>query len=337
VLSPVKATVTCHTSLADPGSTVSKLVSRCERDLLLRVLVLLSLKQIFAGIISAQRKQLDISMHRLFSYAITCVIVYLSVFPGQSVAGPVIERIRTNQELVLGTPGDFPPFSVISELGDLIGFDVSLARELAKSMGVNLRIERLPFSELISTLKSGQVDMIMSGLSVTPKRNMDIAFVGPYGNSGQAFIGQKEIIESLGEPKDLNRADLKIGALQDTTAELTLKALMPQAEPVLTKSLDEVLIKLLRGEIDGLISDYPYCKVAEYRYKSQGLLVYDKILSFEQLGIGVLPDDPLFVNLLTNYLNLLVGSGALKAMQEYWFKSSDWIVALPDLTIFKDF
>ncbi len=60
-------------------------------------------------------------------------------------------------------------------------------------------------------------------------------------------------------------------------------------------------------------------------------------MSYEKLGIGVSAEDPLFINLLTNYLNLLVGSGALKAMQEFWFKSSDWIPNLPDLIIFKDF
>lgn len=270
----------------------------------------------------------------------TCMITLLAVFAGSkdpATAGPTIERIRASKELVLGTPGDFPPFSVISDQGDLIGFDVSLARELAKSMGVNLRIEKIPFPDLKSNLIEGKVDIIMSGLSITPRRNMDIAFVGPYGNSGQAFIGKKEITESLDEPNDLNRENLKISVLQDTTAEMTIKALLPKTTMIFTRSLDQSLIQLLNGEIDGIISDYPYCKVSEYRYKDRGLLVYEKILSFEQLGIGVAPGDPLFINLLTNYLNLLVGSGALKAMQEYWFKSSDWIVVLPDLTIFKDF
>ena len=274
--------------------------------------------------------------HVIYSFLLV-VLISVTLLPSVSEAGTTIDRIRTNRELVLGTPGDFPPFSVTSEQGDLIGFDISLARELAESMGVNLRIERLPFPELEPSLKAGTVDMIMSGLSITPRRNMDIAFIGPYGNSGQAFIGRKQVTESLGDPMDLNREDLKISVLQDTTAEMTIKAVLPKTEIVFTRSLDQALIKLLNGEIDGLISDYPYCKVAEYRYRDEGLLVYDKILSFEQLGIGISADDPLFMNLLTNYLNLLVGSGALKAMQEYWFKSSDWIVALPDLTIFKDF
>ncbi len=252
-------------------------------------------------------------------------------------AGQTIDRIRSTGELLLGTPGDFPPFSVTSEQGDLIGFDISLARELARTMGVNLRIVRLPFGELIASLKAGDVDMIMSGLSVTPRRNMEIAFVGPYGNSGQAFIGRREITESLSEPIDLNREGLRIAVLQDTTADLTARAVLPQTEVTYTKSLDQSLILLLNGDIDGLISDYPYCKVAEFKYRDQGLQVFEKILSFEHLGIGVAGDDALFINLLTNYLNLLVGSGALKAMQEYWFKSSDWISSLPDLTILKDF
>jgi polar amino acid transport system substrate-binding protein len=252
-------------------------------------------------------------------------------------AGQVIDRIKTNGELVLGTPGDFPPFSVTSDQGDLIGFDISLARELAKSMNVNLRIDRLPFHELIPNLESGKVDMIMSGLSITPRRNMQIAFVGPYGNSGQAFFGKDDIVASLSQPLDLNREGLKIAVLQETTAELTVRAVLPKAEPIFTQSLDQALIKLLNNEIDGIISDYPFCKVSEFRYRDRGFSVYEKILSYEQLGIGVSAEDPLFINLLTNYLNLLVGSGALKAMQEFWFKSSDWIPNLPDLTILKDF
>ena len=251
-------------------------------------------------------------------------------------AGQVIDRIKTNGELVLGTPGDFPPFSVTSDQGDLIGFDISLARELAKSMNVNLRIDRLPFHELIPNLESGKVDMIMSGLSITPRRNMQIAFVGPYGNSGQAFFGKDDIVASLSQPLDLNREGLKIAILQETTAELTVRAVLPKAEPIFTQSLDQALIKLLNNEIDGIISDYPFCKVSEFRYRDRGFSVYEKILSYEQLGIGVSAEDPLFINLLTNYLNLLVGSGALKAMQEFWFKSSDWIPNLPDLTILKD-
>lgn len=252
-------------------------------------------------------------------------------------AGEVIERIRASNELVLGTPGDFPPFSVTSEQGELLGFDISLARELARTMGVNLRIVRLPFSALPENLLAGEVDIIMTGLSITAKRNMDIAFIGPYGNSGQAFLGNKEIIERLEDPLDLNRENLSIAVLKDTTADITVRVVLPKTNLVYTGSLDEALIKLLKKEVDGLISDYPYCKVAEFRYKTQGIQVFEKVLTFEQLGIGISPDDFLFANLLRNYLNLVAGSGALEAMQEYWFKNSNWVKDLPDLNVLKNF
>ena len=210
----------------------------------------------------------------------TCVFSFSGKFCQPVAAGHVIDRIKTNGEIILGTPGDFPPFSVTSEQGDLIGVDISLARELAKSMNVNLRIVRLPFHELIPNLESGKVDMIMSGLSITPRRNMEIAFVGPYGNSGQAFLGRNEIVESLDEPLDLNREGLRIAVLQDTTAELTVRAVLPKAEATFTRSLDQALIKLLNNEIDGIISDYPFCKVSEFRYKDRGFSVYEKILSY---------------------------------------------------------
>ncbi len=166
---------------------------------------------------------------------------------------------------------------------------------------------------------------------------MGIAFVGPYGNSGQTFVGRREIVETLDEAIDLNRDNLKIAVLKKTTADITARAVLPKTNIVYTESLDEALILLLKGEVDGLISDFPYCKVAEFRYKDEGLMVYNKILTFEQLGIGVSDRDYLFINLLQNYLNLLAGSGALSALQDYWFKNSGWIKQLPDLTIFKDF
>jgi len=265
------------------------------------------------------------------------ILVALSLCATSAQAGSTIDKIQLSGELVLGTPGDFPPFTVTSTQGDLIGFDVSFSRELAKSSGENLRLVQMPFGRLIPELKAGNVDIIMSGLSITPKRNMKIAFVGPYGNSGQAFVGKKEIVETLEEPLDLNRDDLSIALLKGTTADLTARSVLPKTKIVYTESLDEALILLLKGEVDGLISDFPYCKVAEYRYKDQGLKVFDKIMTYEQLGVGVSDRDDLFINLLRNYLNVLAGSGALAAMQDYWFKNSGWIKELPDLNVLKDF
>jgi polar amino acid transport system substrate-binding protein len=276
---------------------------------------------------------------RVVRFIISCLVTacLITLAAPLSHAGKVIDRIRFSGELVLGTPGDFPPFSVTSTQGDLIGFDISLARELARKMEVNLRIKRFPFSELIEELLKGNVDLIMTGMSITAKRNMEIAFVGPYGTSGQAFIGRKEITDTLDDPLDLNQDGLKIGVLKNTTADMTVRTLFPKVVPVYSESLDQALIMLLDGKVDGIISDYPYCKVAQFRYKTEGLRVFEKILTFEQLGIGVSPDDFLFVNLLGNYINNMAGSGAIKTMQEFWFKNSGWIKQLPDLRILKDF
>jgi polar amino acid transport system substrate-binding protein len=265
------------------------------------------------------------------------ISVVLLLLPATLSAGPVIDRIRANNELVLGTPGDFPPFSVTSVHGDLIGFDISLVRELARNMDVDLRVERIPFAGLIPALQAGEVDIIMAGMSMSATRNMEIAFVGPYGNSGQAFIGKDEVVQSLTEPLDLNRQGLRVGVLRDTTADFTVRTVLPRTEAVYTESLDQAMILLLNGAIDGVLSDYPYCKVAEYRYRDEGIEVYEKILSFEQLGMGVSPEDTLFINLLDNYLTLMTSSGALEAMQEYWFKNRSWVKDTPDLMMFRDF
>lgn len=251
-------------------------------------------------------------------------------------AGTTIDRIKANNELVLGTPGDFPPFTAIADSGNLIGFDIDLAQNLAKSMDVRLTIKRIPFAELPSALLKGEVDLILSGISMTPKRNMSMAFIGPYGNSGQTFFGTNTIINKIKDPLELNNSNYHIAVLKGSTSNLTTAMHLPKTKITYTSTLDEATFLLLNGKIDGLISDYPYCKLLEFRLKDQNFSLMPNLLTKENLGIGIAGDDFLFANLIQNYLSIIQDQGFIDKMEQYWFKNTSWIKNLPDLEFFKD-
>lgn len=264
-----------------------------------------------------------------------CTILLLNLAP-LCFAGTTINRIQTNNELVLGTPGDFPPFTVTAENGKLIGFDIDLAKNLANSMDVKLTIKRIPFSKLPVALLKGEVDLILSGISMTPKRNMSVAFIGPYAKSGKTFFGTNEVIDQVNHPLELNNSNYHIAVLKGSTSNTTTAMHLPKTKITYTETLDEAIFLLLNGKVDGLISDYPYCKLLEHRLKGREFSIIPTILTKEDLGIGITGDDFLFANLIQNYLSIIQSQGLIDQMEQYWFKNNDWIKNLPDLDFFKD-
>ncbi len=268
---------------------------------------------------------------------ILCITAFLACtfFTDPLLAGSVIDRIHSSKTLVVGTPGDFPPFSVTTSSGKLIGMDIDIVKNLAAMMKVNIRFKRMEFAKLIPALQKGKIDLAVSGITMSPERNMQVAFIGPYAVSGQSLLGKQSLLETITDLKQLGDAQLKIAALKGTTSE-TIADKIPRATITRTDTLDQSLMLLLDGKVDALLADYPFCKVAEFRYPDRGIAMFDKPLTFEPLGIAAAGDDPLFLNLLTNYLSILTGSGTLKQLQDYWFKSDEWIKKLPDVEFFKD-
>ena len=264
-------------------------------------------------------------------FSLVCLLA-----PSQLIAGQVTERIITSKTLVVGTPGDFPPFTATTSTGQLIGFDIDLARNLAGWLQVKIEFKQMEFSELMPALEADKIDMAMSGITITPLRNLRGAFIGPYALSGQSILGKKSILEQVSTPEDLRRLTCCVAVLKGTTGETMAKNLLPDANIISTSTLDESLMLLLDGKVDAIVADYPFCRVAEFRYKDRGLAMFDKPLTFEPVGIAVSADDPLFVNLVQNYLTVMTGSGALKQLQEKWFKSNDWMKELPDLDFFRE-
>ena len=115
-------------------------------------------------------------------------LVLTLFFAGAAGAGPVIDRIQSKGELVVGTSGNQPPLNVTTKDGKIIGLEIDISTLMASAMGVKLTIVGMPFADLLPALKEGKIDLILSGMTITLKRNMDVVFVGPYYVTGKAFL-----------------------------------------------------------------------------------------------------------------------------------------------------
>jgi polar amino acid transport system substrate-binding protein len=258
------------------------------------------------------------------------------IIPQVLLAGEVTERIKTSRTLVLGTTGDFPPFAASTTQGTVIGFDIDLAHKLAASLGANLQVKRMEFTKLLPAVKDGSVDIALSGITMVPSRNLEVAFVGPYATSGQSLLGKEQIISAITSNEELANATLSIAALKGSTSENAAREGIPHAKVTLTSTHDQSLILLIKGEVDAILADFPFCKVAEFRYPQHNFKSLEGALTFEPLGMAISGTDPLFQNLVQNFLTVMESSGILEKLKEKWFKSNSWIKALPDMDFFKN-
>ncbi len=242
---------------------------------------------------------------------------------------PALQSILEKGEIVVGTAGDMPPLNMTVKSGKIIGLEPELAGYIADAMGVKLKLKPMPFSELLPALEAGRVDIILSGMTITPKRNLRVAFVGPYFLSGKCVLTKDKKLAEADEASDINRPEIKLAALKGSTSALFVEELIPKAQFIAAKNYDQAVDMVLNDKVNALIGDYPVCVVSLLRYPDRGLTSVISLLTQEPLGIALPGNDPLFVNWMSNFLQNLQSNGILDDLKEYWFDSGNWLKELP--------
>ncbi len=270
------------------------------------------------------------SLRRLFSAVFLAAAFGLASFAHASAQNaPVLDRVLQNGELRVGMSGNQPPFNVMSRGGSLIGIEVDLANVLAAAIGVELNIVTKPFGELLPALAAGEVDMVMSGMAITPKRSRDFAFVGPTMFSGKSILTKSRTLAAVSEASEINRADIKLAALAGSTSQDFVERYLPEVQLTTVSNYDQA-VEMLRGDqIDALVADMPICLLSLLRYPNEDLATLTQPFTVEPIGIAVPAGDPQFLNLLENYVEALEGAGLMEAMRKKWLEDGSWVAALP--------
>lgn len=239
-----------------------------------------------------------------------------------------IRRITDSGELRVGMTGEQPPLNMTTVTGELVGLEVALSRVLAQNMGVQARFVTIPFPKLLDSLEAGEVDLIMSGMTITPARNLRAKFVGPYFVSGKSLLSRSKEILQVRSATALNRTKYRFAALAGSTSEEFVQRVMPNAILLTTSGLDEAIQLVLDDEVDALVADQETCHFGALRHPDSGLAAREQPLTIEPIGIAIAPDDSLLANLLQNYLDALQGRGVLQQAQDFWFENDEWLKAL---------
>jgi ABC-type amino acid transport substrate-binding protein len=239
-----------------------------------------------------------------------------------------LAHITSSGELRVGMTGEQPPLNMTAKSGELIGLEVALVRVLARSLGVEARLVKLPFQELLPALERGEVDIVMSGLTITPERSARVTLVGPYYTSGKALLTKSEALASVQVADDLNQPGLRVAALAGSTSEGFVRGSLPRVELVPVERLEAGIEQVKQGEVDALVADRETGHFAALRDPEAGLLVSAASFTVEPMGIAVPHDQPNLANILQTYLTALANEGVLAKAKKFWFQDPSWVKEL---------
>ena len=266
----------------------------------------------------------------LLSLALAPLLAGCQLMP--SAASPEkarLAQILESGELRVGVSGDLPPLSMKNRAGELIGLEVDLVTALARAMGIGVRLVETPFPNLLDDLEAGKLDLVISGLTMTPERNVRVMFAGPYFISGTSLLTKSDELARVRNPERLDGPARKYAALEGSTSAAFVTEVLPQSGLVTTPDYETAIAMVIAGEVDGLIGDFQACMVGAWRNPDAGLLAVRTPFTIEPLGIALPPDAPLLLNIVTNYLGTLEDTGILAQLKAKWLTSGAWLAELP--------
>ena len=236
-----------------------------------------------------------------------------------------LESIMKNGELRVGFEAGYMPFEMTDKNGKFVGFDIDMAKEMAKAMGVKFVPVNTAWDGIIPSLITEKFDIIMSGMTVTQERNLKINFADPYIIVGQTILLNKKHEGTIKDYKDLNDPKYIVTSKLGTTGEQAVKRHIPKCTYKSFETETEGALEVVNGKADAFVYDLPYCVVFMAQQGAGKLVFIDKPFTYEPLAWAIRKGDPDFLNWLNNFLRQMKNDGRYDLIYNKWIKSTDWI------------
>lgn len=234
-----------------------------------------------------------------------------------------LEDIVKRGSLVVGM-ATFVPWAMKSKTGELIGFEIDVAKKLAEDMKLKVEFVPTPWSGIIPALLTGKFDIIIGGMTVTTERNLKVNFTDPYDYSGLMLVGNKRLAGKWTKLKDFDRPDVVITARLGTPAADSIKMFMPKAQARLFDDDAQARQELLNGKAHGFVGSMP--RPAQWAMKASDklFLVTKEPYMRSIAGFAIRKGDPDFLNLLNGWIATRKADGWLQERHDYWFNTMEW-------------
>jgi polar amino acid transport system substrate-binding protein len=234
----------------------------------------------------------------------------------------VIETIKRDGVIRIGL-SIFTPWSMRDKNGELIGFELDVGRALAEDMGVDVEFVPTAWDGIIPQLVAGNFDVIISGMSITPARNLTVNFTQPYAYSGLTILANTAMTEGF-TLEDYNSPDVTFAARRGGTPASTITQMFPEAKLLLFDEDGAATQEVLNGNAHANMQAEPTPSIEARRYPDTLSVPFDQTFLATGEGFALRKGDPDALNFFNNWIAVRQANGWLKERNDYWFKGNDW-------------
>ncbi|CAA4032644.1 extracellular glutamine-binding protein [Staphylococcus aureus] len=168
------------------------------------------------------------------------------------------EKIKERGELRVGLSADYAPMEfehTVNGKTEYAGVDIDLAKKIAKDNNLKLKIVNMSFDSLLGALKTGKIDIIISGMTSTPERKKQVDFSDSYMMTKNIMLVKKDKVNEYKDIKDFNNK--KVGAQKGTEQEKIAQTEIENASIPSLSRLPDVILALKSGKVEGAVVEKP--------------------------------------------------------------------------------
>lgn len=240
-------------------------------------------------------------------------------------AESVLETIQKRGTMLVGV-STFVPWSMRDKTGKLIGFEIDVAGKVAEDMGVKVEFVPTAWDGIVPALIGGKFDAIISGMSVTAKRNLKVNFTRPYARTGYIVVTNSKLAKEKGLSKleSFNSPSVSIASRRGSTGATAMQQHFPKARKVYFDDDSLAYQELANGNVDAASSTPPK---AAFELEKRGDVIHivsPELLSPTREAFAVRKGDPDAMNFFNNWIQENEASGWLDERRTYWFTTRDW-------------
>ncbi|EOD00586.1 amino acid ABC transporter substrate-binding protein [Caldisalinibacter kiritimatiensis] len=229
-----------------------------------------------------------------------------------------LDKIKENGELIIGLDDNFPPMGFRDKEGNIVGFDIDLAKELGNRMGVKVKFKPVEWDGIVLTLVNKNIDIVWNGMTITENRKKKINFSKPYLENKQIIVVKKD--SNIKSKDDLKGKSVGVqlessswyALNKDKQVVNNLKEIRQYPNNV------EALMDLKAGRIDALVVD----EILGRYYLNKNPKSYEILnddFGKELYGIGIRKEDTKLKQEIDRILDEMKRDGTASKISEKWF------------------
>ena len=251
-----------------------------------------------------------------------CLSALLAAAPPAASARP-LQQVLLGGTLRVGV-ALYVPWAARTASGDLIGFEIDVAKRLAADMNLKVEILAYDLGRLIPALEAGEIDVIAAGLAIRPDRALHVNFSQPYAESGLALAAEKKSTADVKNLADLDNERYTIAAIGGSVAAEFVSQFLPHAKLRAFENADAASAALLGGKVDGYLEDEPVPTFLALENPDKIDVPLDRPLLVSKAGFAVNKGDPDFLAFLNAWIVSREADTWLPTTSNYWFKTLRW-------------